>query len=84
MKEIYTYKSFFKIYQHISGINTLVTIIGLENLHAEDLEEELEELLKENYSFIPTTFEVYSDFKNKMSYGLIDAFDDNAKQNISC
>jgi hypothetical protein len=84
MEDIQTYKSFFKIYQQIEGTNFLVTVVGIENLDTEEFMAELEELFDDDFSFIPTTFETYIDFKNKMSYGLLDAFDDNIKQNISC
>jgi hypothetical protein len=81
MDEIQVFKSFFKVYD---AKNFLVTVIGIESIRSDYFIEELETLIDEGYSVIPTTYDIYIEFQIRLNLGTTDRFEDLKAQNISC
>lgn len=79
---------FFKLYQTINKNTMFVGIIAMtppsNSFEGYDFIEDMEALMEEGYSIIPTTLAAYLDFKLHQDLEDISNFVDLKTQNITC
>jgi len=77
-------KAFFKLYQQVMEKPILIGIAAVPTFPQEEFLEYMDVFNEDGYSFIPTTYEAYIEYKEYQDLGNIDQYEDLQTQNIRC
>ena len=79
---------FLKLYHTVGEQTIFIGVVSVDppknSMEGYDLVDELEEWIKQDISFKPTTLEAYMDFQLQKDLGDISKYSDLQIQNISC